>query len=63
MHCHECAIRGHERPAVALCRSCLVALCHEHLAESVQSAPVAPSFGCHHAPGATARSPRARRAA
>ena len=57
MNCHECARVGVERPALGLCRFCMVALCKEHVVASYQSA-VVPQYRCEHRPerafGATA---------
>ena len=50
MDCHECAIVGKERPAVALCRFCSVALCLDHLAEAVCDASSVPQYACRHVP-------------
>jgi hypothetical protein len=45
MNCHECARRSNQTPAIGLCRSCLVALCKDHLVESHQTG-VVPQYGC-----------------
>ena len=50
MDCHECAVVGKERPAVALCRFCSVALCLDHLAEAVCDASSVPQYACRHVP-------------
>ena len=61
MLCHECATGGEERPAVALCRFCFVALCQEHLADAYRQSPGIPFYARHHAPaGAAERAATAR---
>ena len=57
MVCHECAVVGKERSAVALCRFCSVALCLDHLADAVREASGLPHYACRHVPGG-ARPPR-----
>lgn len=49
MLCHECALDGSSRPAVAHCRFCLVGLCKEHPVESLHSELVA-QYDCEHRP-------------
>ena len=34
MNCHECARVGRVRPALGLCKHCLVGLCKDHLVSS-----------------------------
>jgi hypothetical protein len=46
--CQECARRGVERPAVALCPGCAIGLCARHLAEEEARGGGLPRFGCHH---------------
>lgn len=50
MICHECALVGNERSAVALCRFRSVALCLGHLGEAIQKASGTPHYACHHVP-------------
>ena len=57
MHCHECARMGGERMAVSICRSCLVALCKDHLVSSFYSDRV-PQYGCDHHPDRPFPAPR-----
>jgi hypothetical protein len=51
MLCHECALAGTPRPAVGLCRFCLVAVCKAHLLEIFARATTMPQDTCHHLPG------------
>jgi len=48
--CHECARDLAERPAVALCRFCMVGLCKEHLVELHREAHTVPQLACRHRP-------------
>jgi hypothetical protein len=57
MNCHECARRSNHTPAIGLCRSCLVALCKDHLVESHQTG-VVPQYGCDHRPERSFAIPR-----
>jgi len=49
MNCHECARASIERPAVGLCRFCMVGLCKAHVVASFHS-DVMPQYGCKHEP-------------
>lgn len=51
MDCHKRVVVGKERPAVALCRFCSVALCLDRLAEAVRDASGVPDYACRHVPG------------
>ena len=48
MNCYECARSGEERPAVGLCRHCLVGLCLDHLRDALRPFPTGMQFGCWH---------------
>ena len=49
MNCHECARDGSERPAVAICLNCGVAMCMQHLDEErARSGPGGTQIGCGH---------------
>jgi hypothetical protein len=50
MLCHECAMAGEERLAVALCKFCYVGLCKEHLMALYQEPATVPQFSCRHNP-------------
>lgn len=50
MLCHECAMVGVERQAVALCKFCSVGLCKEHLMALYQQPPSVPQYSCWHNP-------------
>ena len=59
MICHECARDAAERPAVAVCRFCMVGLCKQHLVELYRDARTFPQLTCHHQPGAPFEAGRA----
>jgi hypothetical protein len=61
MHCHECYLAGYSEPSVALCHSCLVALCGDHLALSVTAGIPPVRYGCAHLPGERPRAISAQR--
>lgn len=50
MMCHECAMVGEERPAVALCKFCYVGLCKEHLMALYHEPRTVPQYSCRHDP-------------
>lgn len=49
MLCHECARRSEQKPAVGLCRFCLVGLCKDDLVAASRPL-VVPQYGCEHSP-------------
>jgi hypothetical protein len=57
MLCHECAMAGEERPAVALCKFCQVGLCKEHLVALYQRPATVPQYSCNHNPAGLPRRP------
>ena len=58
MNCYVCAKQGKEQSAVALCRSCSVALCMDHLAELQTHSRGGMKYGCNHSlPQPVAREP------
>jgi hypothetical protein len=61
MLCYQCARRDVEQPAVALCRSCSVGLCLDHLREATAWFAANPIAACHHDTWTTARQPRTQR--
>jgi hypothetical protein len=49
MNCYECARDGSEQPAVAICLSCGVGMCMQHLDdERARSGPGGTQIGCGH---------------
>ena len=48
MLCYICSTSRRERPSVALCRHCLVGLCLDHLAQSLELGPGGMRVGCRH---------------
>lgn len=53
MTCHECSRSGVDRPAVGLCRFCMVGLCKQHLREVYNNPPAVPQYACKHEPAAS----------
>jgi hypothetical protein len=48
MKCYMCALEGREQEAVAICKFCNVALCHDHLVQEHEENPTAAKFSCTH---------------
>ncbi len=48
MNCYECATRGTDQSAVALCRHCFIGLCLAHVAEAKRPGPGGLQLGCPH---------------
>lgn len=49
MNCYECARDSSEQPAVAICLSCGVGMCMQHLDEErARSGPGGTQIGCGH---------------
>jgi hypothetical protein len=58
MNCYECARNGTEKAAVAICLSCGVAMCLEHLdRERATAGPGGTQVGCSHDGGVRAAAP------
>ena len=55
MNCYVCDRAGRVTAAVAICRSCQVALCREHLDEELlRPGPGGARYACGHDPAAAA---------
>ena len=48
MKCYVCALKEIETEAIALCKSCQVGLCLEHLQEDYESYRASPKYSCTH---------------
>ena len=59
MNCYVCATHETNRPAVALCPHCFVALCLAHVAETQRPGPGGLQLGCRHGLLTPAALPRA----
>lgn len=55
MLCHECIMKGEERPAVAICKFCQVGLCKEHLVALYREPATVPQYSCRHNPAGAPR--------
>jgi hypothetical protein len=56
MNCYECAKDHREQPAVAICLTCGVAMCIQHLdQERVRIGPGGTQIGCGHNPSQSVR--------
>ena len=48
MKCYMCALEGREQEAMAICKFCNVALCHEHLVQESEANSATPKYSCTH---------------
>lgn len=51
MNCYVCSKDGVTSPSVAICTSCGVAMCQEHLEEAGTYDVGGMKYGCPHSPG------------
>jgi hypothetical protein len=59
MNCFECAARGEEAVAVAICPHCGIGICIDHLAAALDFRVGGTTYGCRHDLSAARRASRA----